>query len=110
MMGVDVLLFISLPIQYINVETRHSRLPQASEQCFRKTPNYLKISLLQEERMFGVLRQHRSEACGRRLYLVKKSLVQQGGMFRVLRKHRSEACGRRLCLVINKSCIPLDIV
>ena len=69
-MGLDMLLFFSLPIQYIHVETRHSRLPQASEQCFRKTPNYLKNSLLQEEGMFGVLRKHCSEACGRRLYLV----------------------------------------
>ena len=68
-MGLDMLLFFSLPIQYIHVETRHSRLPKASEQYFRKTPNYLKNSLLQEEGMFGVLRKHRSEACGRRLYL-----------------------------------------
>ena len=42
--------------------------------------------------------------------LSNKSLVQEGGMFEILRKHRSEGCGRRLCLVINKSCIPLDIV
>ena len=38
-MGLDMLLFFSLPIQYIHVETRHSRLSQASEQCFHKTPN-----------------------------------------------------------------------
>ena len=72
-MGLDMLLFFSLPIQYIHVETRHSRLSQASEQCFRKIPNYFKNSLLQEEGMFGVLRKHRSEACGRRLCLVFNS-------------------------------------
>ena len=38
-----MLLFFSLPIQYQDVETRHSRLLQASEQCFRKTPHSLKI-------------------------------------------------------------------
>ena len=65
-------MFFNLLIQNIHAETRHSRLPQASEQCFRKTPNNF-----------------------------KKSLVQEGGMFGVLRKHRSEACGRRLCLVFN---------
>ena len=69
-MGLDILLFFSLFIQYIHAETRHSRLPQALEQCFRKTPDYLKKSQLQEGGMFGVLRKHHSEACGRRLCLV----------------------------------------
>ena len=32
--------------------------------------------------------------------IFKKSLLQEGGMFGVLRKHRSEDCGRRLCLVL----------
>merc|ERR1712240_97061 len=36
-----------------------------------------------------------------RLQTIKKSLVQEGGMFGVLRKHCSEACGRRLCLVLE---------
>merc|ERR1712240_724339 len=35
-----------------------------------------------------------------RLQTIKKSLVQEGGMFGVLRKHCSEACGRRLYLVL----------
>ena len=68
--GARYAIAFSLPIQYIHVETRHSRLLQASEQCFHKTPNYSKNSLLQEEGMFGVLRKHRSEACERRLCLV----------------------------------------
>ena len=70
---VDIQLYFSQRIQNIHAETRHRSLQQASEQCFRKTPDYL-----------------------------KKSQLQEGGMFGVLRKHRSEACGRRLCLVINK--------
>ena len=38
--GARYAIAFSLPIQYIHVETRHSRLLQASEQCFHKTPNY----------------------------------------------------------------------
>ena len=40
-MGLDILLFFSLLIQNIHEETRHSRLPQVSEQCFHKTLNIL---------------------------------------------------------------------
>ena len=41
-MWLDIQLFLSLSIQNIHKETRYSRLPQASEKCFCKTPNYLK--------------------------------------------------------------------
>ena len=43
-MGLGILLSFRLLIQNIHTETRHSRLPQASELCFRKTPNYFKIN------------------------------------------------------------------
>ena len=36
-MGLGILLFFSLLIQNIQMENMHSRLPQASELCFRKT-------------------------------------------------------------------------
>ena len=71
-----MLLFFNLLIQNMHAETRHSCLPQASEQCFRKTPNNFKKSLVQEGGMFGVLRKHRSVACGRRLCLVDRVSIK----------------------------------
>merc|ERR1712240_1007269 len=47
-----------------------------------------------------VFRKLQSNSFVRLQTILKKSLVQEGGMFGVLRKHRSEACGRRLCLVL----------
>ena len=52
------------------LKTRQSRLPQASERCFRKTPNIPPSCTSDFFLLFGVLRKHCSEACGRRLCLV----------------------------------------
>ena len=47
--------------------TGHSRLPQASERCFRKNPNIPPSCTSDFFKLFGVLRKHCSEACGRQL-------------------------------------------
>ena len=52
------------------MNTRHSRLTQASERCFGKTPNIPPSCTSDFFQLFGILRKHCSEACGRRLCLV----------------------------------------